>query len=180
MAAVAEAPTLCRLNLSKNRESLFLSTVVTKREEANVLHTQDGITIVFRGFMNTSRSSQNGVPLEVCQHFLVGFPHDWNKYAPHSYGDSSASSVDNMECENSNTAGLNMCNSEKGISVQREGNGGYLIGTDPSEKDTVKPPSSTKKVKPIRQKIVLDASNSFSRMVTRSISKKMLHNAKKT
>jgi len=49
----------------RGRERVFLSTVIAEREEANVLHTQDGIVIIFRGFINTSRSSQNGVSLEV-------------------------------------------------------------------------------------------------------------------
>lgn len=42
-----------------------MSTVIAEREEANVVHTQDDTTIVFRGFVDTSRSSQSGVPLEV-------------------------------------------------------------------------------------------------------------------
>ncbi|XP_020240068.1 uncharacterized protein LOC109818929 [Cajanus cajan] len=84
-------------SVKRDRESLFLSTLIAEREEANVLHTQDGITLIFRGCINTSRSSQNGVPAEVCQHFLVGFPHDWKKYSVHmdevyAFGDSSACS----------------------------------------------------------------------------------------
>ncbi|TKY68078.1 SANT associated [Spatholobus suberectus] len=261
----------------RDRERVFLSTVIAEREEANVLRTEDGITILFRGFINTSRSCQNGVPSEVCQHFLVGFPHDWKKYSAHSFGnedidgvtafgDSSAcskkrdddalpfsihdndctkrqdsilsnnclapknicnglgisfgndskqsESTDNMECsivmktmecECDNTASLNssqlqvdIYNGEKGISdvavESQAGNpksGQSLMGmydshtcTGASGKNTVKPPISTKKMKKdqfsgdrkekqrIRQKILLDASNSCSRMVTRSISKR--------
>ncbi|RDX61300.1 Protein EMBRYO DEFECTIVE 1674, partial [Mucuna pruriens] len=83
----------------RERERVFLSTVIAEREEANVLHTQDGITILFRGFINTSRSCHNGVPSEVCQHFLVGFPHDWKKYSAHCFGDEDINAVaDSSAC----------------------------------------------------------------------------------
>ncbi|MED6113724.1 hypothetical protein PIB30_073525 [Stylosanthes scabra] len=68
------------------RERKFLSTVITKRYEANVLETEDGVTLQLRGFINTSLSSQNGFPLNVCEDFLLGFPEDWQKYAAQSVG----------------------------------------------------------------------------------------------
>lgn len=80
-------------SVGRDRERVFLSTVIAEREEANVLHTQDGITILFRGLINASRSSLNGVPSQICQHFLVGFPHDWKKYSPHSFGDQDIDGV---------------------------------------------------------------------------------------
>ncbi|XP_061343362.1 uncharacterized protein LOC133289443 [Gastrolobium bilobum] len=69
------------------RDTAFFSTVIAKRHEANVLETEDGITIIFRGFINNSRTSQNGFPSEVCSHFLVGFPHDWETYSVRGFGD---------------------------------------------------------------------------------------------
>lgn len=50
---------------------MFLSTVIAKRHEANVVETEDGITIIFRGFINTSRASQNGFPSEVVSPFFL-------------------------------------------------------------------------------------------------------------
>ena len=47
-------------NCNCRRERVFLSTVIAKRYEANVLETEDGITIQLRGFINNSRTSQNG------------------------------------------------------------------------------------------------------------------------
>lgn len=166
----------------RGRERVFLSTVIAEREEANVLHTQDGIVIIFRGFINTSRSSQNGVSLEVCQHFLVGFPHDWKKYSRRSFGDSTASSIDNKkrECNNSEKRipVENKASVERKASVESQTNGQSLIGmhdrTGPSGKNIIKPPktpTSAYKRKASTQKIGLDANNSLSRRVTRSISK---------
>lgn len=44
---------------------MFLSTVIAKRHEANVVESEDGIVIIFRGFINASRTSQNGFSSEV-------------------------------------------------------------------------------------------------------------------
>ncbi|XP_014493575.1 protein EMBRYO DEFECTIVE 1674 [Vigna radiata var. radiata] len=140
-------------SVGRDRERVFMSTVIAEREEANVVHTQDDTTIVFRGFVDTSRSSQSGVPLEVSQHFLVGFPYNWSTY----------SSIDNIEYESNN--------SEKGIPVESQANGKSSIGmydsTGPSEKNIVRTQTSAKKKKAVRKNIGLDA----SRTVTRSISK---------
>ncbi|XLR56970.1 hypothetical protein S83_007642, partial [Arachis hypogaea] len=67
------------------RERMFLSTVIAKRHEANVLETEDGVTLHFSSFINSSRSFQNGFPREVCEDFLLGFPDDWQKYTAHSF-----------------------------------------------------------------------------------------------
>ncbi|KAK7362200.1 hypothetical protein VNO77_04306 [Canavalia gladiata] len=80
-------------SMEKDRERVFLSTVIAKRHEANVLETEDGITVIFCGFINASRSCQNGFPSEVCRHFLVGFPHNWKKYSDHSFGVESINQV---------------------------------------------------------------------------------------
>ncbi|XLS85150.1 hypothetical protein HN51_035316 [Arachis hypogaea] len=67
------------------RERMFLSTVIAKRHEANVLETEDGVTLHLSSFINSSRSFQNGFPREVCEDFLLGFPDDWQKYTAHSF-----------------------------------------------------------------------------------------------
>nr|XP_004490038.1 kinetochore-associated protein KNL-2 homolog [Cicer arietinum] len=82
---------------SMERDRVFLSTVIAKRHEANVVETEDGITIVFRGFINASHTSQNGFSSEVCQQFLVGFPHDWKHYSAHSSG-NACEHVDSVTC----------------------------------------------------------------------------------
>ncbi|XP_045812970.1 uncharacterized protein LOC123906975 isoform X1 [Trifolium pratense] len=71
---------------SMERERMFLSSVIVKRHEPNVVETEDGITIIFRGFINSSRTSQNGFSSDVCRRFLVGFPHNWKNYFVHSSG----------------------------------------------------------------------------------------------
>lgn len=76
---------------SMERERMFFSTVIVERHEPNVVETQDGITVMFHGMINASRTSQNGFSSEVCRHFSVGFPHNWKKYSAHSSGN---------ECEN--------------------------------------------------------------------------------
>ncbi|KAK7300515.1 hypothetical protein RJT34_11361 [Clitoria ternatea] len=78
---------------SMKRARLFTSAVIAKRHEANVLETEDGITVMFRGFINTSKSCINGVPSEVCRRFMFGFPFDWKKYSTHSFGDEDIDGV---------------------------------------------------------------------------------------
>ncbi|XP_052107776.1 protein EMBRYO DEFECTIVE 1674 [Arachis duranensis] len=68
------------------RERMLLSTVIAKRHEANVLETEDGVTLHLSSLINSSRSSQNGFPRKVCEDFLLGFPDDWQKYTAHSFG----------------------------------------------------------------------------------------------
>jgi hypothetical protein len=47
------------------RERMFFSSVIVKRHEPNVVETEDGVTIIIRGFINSSRTSQNGFPSDV-------------------------------------------------------------------------------------------------------------------
>ncbi|KAI4352194.1 hypothetical protein L6164_006468 [Bauhinia variegata] len=68
-------------------ERVFCSTVITKRHETNVLETKDGITVVLSGFINRSRTYQNGFPLEICDDFLFGFPHNWEEYTAKGFGE---------------------------------------------------------------------------------------------
>ncbi|XP_050907255.1 kinetochore-associated protein KNL-2 homolog [Lathyrus oleraceus] len=60
-------------------EKVFVSTVIVKVHETNVVETQDGVIVGFRGFINFSRSFQNGFSSQICQRFSIGFPHDWKK-----------------------------------------------------------------------------------------------------
>ncbi|KAL5075018.1 hypothetical protein RYX36_014002, partial [Vicia faba] len=60
-------------------ERMFVSSVIVKVHEPNVVETQDGTILAFRSFINSSRTLQNGFSSEVCQRFSIGFPHDWEK-----------------------------------------------------------------------------------------------------
>ncbi|XP_058772964.1 kinetochore-associated protein KNL-2 homolog [Vicia villosa] len=60
-------------------EKMFVSSVIVKVHEPNVVETDDGTIVGFRGFINSSRTLQNGFPSQICQRFSIGFPHDWKK-----------------------------------------------------------------------------------------------------
>jgi hypothetical protein len=55
------------------RERMFFSSVIVKRHEPNVVETEDGVTIIIRGFINSSRTSQNGFPSDVGYPFSSWF-----------------------------------------------------------------------------------------------------------
>ncbi|GAB4840664.1 hypothetical protein Ancab_021431 [Ancistrocladus abbreviatus] len=59
---------------------LFYSAAIMKRHDTSTLETSDGFILFLSGFINRSRTQQNGFPSEVCSHFLVGFPYDWESY----------------------------------------------------------------------------------------------------
>ncbi|XP_039050727.1 uncharacterized protein LOC120191935 [Hibiscus syriacus] len=65
------------------------TAAIAKRREATTLETADGITVSISGFINTSRTLENGFSSKVCSHFLFGFPYDWEEYASHLEGCSS-------------------------------------------------------------------------------------------
>ncbi|XP_007026506.2 PREDICTED: protein EMBRYO DEFECTIVE 1674 [Theobroma cacao] len=71
-------------------QRVFCSAVIAKRHDATTLETADGITVAISGFINTSRTHQNGFPLEFCSHFLYGFPYDWEEYASQYSNEESA------------------------------------------------------------------------------------------
>ncbi|KAJ1416964.1 SANT associated [Sesbania bispinosa] len=159
------------------RERVFLSTVIAKRLEANVLETEDGITVSFRGFINTSRTCENGFPSVVCHHFLIGFPHDWKKYSAHSLGDEHIiNEVLDFAVENQTG---NPESSQSLMAVSEPDSCAGLSG-----KILVKSPISTKKLKKDqspsdckekqcnRQKMVENTDDSCNRRITRSISKR--------
>lgn len=73
---------------------VFSSGAIAKRHDATTLETADGITITIVGFLNKSRTHQNGFPSEVCKHFLFGFPYHWEEYAVQCFvGESTKSGV---------------------------------------------------------------------------------------
>lgn len=62
-------------------ERVFESAPITKRYDSFTLGTADGITVRIQGVINKACSHQNGIPLEVCNSFLIGFPYNWDNYA---------------------------------------------------------------------------------------------------
>lgn len=73
---------LCVTGFESKRGSevrLFSSGTISKRHDSNTLETFDGITICISGFINRSRSLQNGVSPEVCNRFLLGFPYNYDE-----------------------------------------------------------------------------------------------------
>ncbi|XVF08381.1 hypothetical protein REPUB_Repub06bG0221600 [Reevesia pubescens] len=72
-------------------QRVLCSAPIAKRHDATTLETADGITIAITGFINTSRTLQNGFPPQVCSHFLFGFPYDWEEYASQCSNEVSAS-----------------------------------------------------------------------------------------
>ncbi|KAM5570085.1 hypothetical protein ABKV19_017213 [Rosa sericea] len=59
----------------------FSSAAISKRHTATILETTDGIIVTLCGFLNISRTSQNGFPPEVYNRYLLGFPYDWEEHA---------------------------------------------------------------------------------------------------
>ncbi|KAG5609342.1 hypothetical protein H5410_020623 [Solanum commersonii] len=86
---------------------VFHSTTIAKRHDTATLVTVDGITILLSGFINRCRTVQNGFSSEVCQHFLLGFPYNWEESAAVSFGESTnenAASVISDFSESANTS----------------------------------------------------------------------------
>ncbi|TYI13871.1 hypothetical protein ES332_A08G088000v1 [Gossypium tomentosum] len=75
-------------------QRVLCSAAIAKRHDATTLETADGITVAISGFINTSRTLQNGFSPKVCSHFLFGFPYDWEEYASHSNEQSFCSSTE--------------------------------------------------------------------------------------
>ncbi|KAK6116204.1 hypothetical protein DH2020_050060 [Rehmannia glutinosa] len=68
----------------------FSSAPIVKRHDAVTLRTIDGITVLVHGHLNRSRTLENGFSLEVCEHFLIGFPYYWEEFATLSVSDEQA------------------------------------------------------------------------------------------
>ncbi|BFG15684.1 hypothetical protein CerSpe_019580 [Prunus speciosa] len=68
---------------------VFSSAEISKRHTATVLETADGIMVTVTGFLDRSRTHQNGFPPELYNHFLLGFPFNWEEYAAVDLGEDS-------------------------------------------------------------------------------------------
>ncbi|KAK8919179.1 hypothetical protein KSP39_PZI021543 [Platanthera zijinensis] len=66
---------------------IFNSSPITKRHDVCTIETADGITIRIQGFINKTRTLDNGFPVEACKIFFSGFPTTWTKFAILSSGD---------------------------------------------------------------------------------------------
>ncbi|XP_073004717.1 uncharacterized protein [Typha latifolia] len=65
----------------KHAIRIFTSAPIVKRCNAYTLETADGVTVIIQGMVNKDRMHENGFPPEVCNHFLIGFPYNWDYYA---------------------------------------------------------------------------------------------------
>ncbi|KAL4596884.1 hypothetical protein ACB092_12G196100 [Castanea dentata] len=82
---------------------VFCSAAISKRHDAITLETADGINTTISNCINMSLTHQNGFASEVCNHFLCGFPYNWEEYAVGCSGDKHrvlASNEFNMSSEN--------------------------------------------------------------------------------
>ncbi|XP_021771224.1 protein EMBRYO DEFECTIVE 1674-like isoform X2 [Chenopodium quinoa] len=59
----------------------FHSSKIVKRHGCTTLETSDGFIVSLCGFINKSRTQQNGFSSEVCRDFNFGFPYNWEDYA---------------------------------------------------------------------------------------------------
>ncbi|KAK0583670.1 hypothetical protein LWI29_001314 [Acer saccharum] len=59
---------------------VFTSAPIVKRYDDFTLETADGVCIILKGFINKSRTKENGFSDEVFSHFLFGFPPFWEAY----------------------------------------------------------------------------------------------------
>ncbi|CAI9264209.1 unnamed protein product [Lactuca saligna] len=68
-------------NNNLNTESkVFYSAAISKRLDNNTLETVDGFTITIIGSIHSSRTLSYGFSPQVCDHFLSGFPFNWEGY----------------------------------------------------------------------------------------------------
>ncbi|XP_060201860.1 kinetochore-associated protein KNL-2 homolog [Lycium barbarum] len=59
---------------------VFSSAPILKTNDVCNLETIDGIFVILKGFINKSRSEENGFPSEVVEQFLLGFPPQWEAF----------------------------------------------------------------------------------------------------
>ncbi|KAJ8755295.1 hypothetical protein K2173_019093 [Erythroxylum novogranatense] len=74
----------------KQGARVFCSAAISRRINTNTLETIDCIKITVTGLINRFRTLQNGFSLEVCSHFLLGFPYYWKDYATWSCVEESS------------------------------------------------------------------------------------------
>ncbi|KAJ8532955.1 hypothetical protein K7X08_015844 [Anisodus acutangulus] len=68
---------------------VFSSAPILKTYDVFYLETIDGICVVLKGFINKSRSEENGFPSEVFEQFLFGFPPQWEAFNEKRFGRES-------------------------------------------------------------------------------------------
>ncbi|PKA62807.1 hypothetical protein AXF42_Ash019390 [Apostasia shenzhenica] len=75
-----------KLAISCRGESvkIFSSGPIVKRHDAYTVEAADGMVIRILGFINKTRTIDNGFSLEVCRIFLTGFPTTWVNLANES------------------------------------------------------------------------------------------------
>ncbi|XP_019250531.1 PREDICTED: protein EMBRYO DEFECTIVE 1674-like isoform X2 [Nicotiana attenuata] len=69
-------------NTSREGQAMrvFSSAPILKAFDVFTLETIDGICVVLKGFINKTRSEENGFPSEVFEQFLFGFPPQWEVF----------------------------------------------------------------------------------------------------
>ncbi|KAJ1375290.1 SANT associated, partial [Sesbania bispinosa] len=73
---------------------LFVSAPVVKRYDVFSLETADGIYVNINGFINEQRTLENGFAPEVFNHFLFGFPPNWESYALDCFSEKSTAGTE--------------------------------------------------------------------------------------
>lgn len=68
----------------------FSSGKIVKRHDEMTLETVDGITITLASLLNRSSTLENGFPSQVCDHFFLGFPFDWEEFGAQYFGGCSS------------------------------------------------------------------------------------------
>ncbi|KAK1363902.1 SANTA domain-containing protein [Heracleum sosnowskyi] len=69
--------------------TFFSSGEIVKRHDEVTLETVNGITITLASLLNRSRTLENGLPFQVCDHFFLGFPFDWEEFGAQYFGEQS-------------------------------------------------------------------------------------------
>ncbi|XP_073224191.1 uncharacterized protein [Cicer arietinum] len=73
---------------------VFISAPIVKRYDVFSLETADGIYVIIRGFINEQRALDNGIPPQVFNGFLFGFPPNWESYALDCFREESEAGTD--------------------------------------------------------------------------------------
>ncbi|KAJ8753983.1 hypothetical protein K2173_001881 [Erythroxylum novogranatense] len=81
---------------------VFHSAPITKRFDVFTIETADGVTVIFQGLMNKTRTLQNGFSSEVLRYFLLGFPPHWEECAKKCFEQMVNSGTDWQELSDIN------------------------------------------------------------------------------
>ncbi|XP_021849975.1 uncharacterized protein [Spinacia oleracea] len=79
----------------------FHSAEIVKKHGCTILETADGIFVSLSGFIDRSRTQQNGFSFEVCRDFIYGFPNGWKDYATSMAMGDETSEVNRIELNES-------------------------------------------------------------------------------